>query len=81
MSEFLVIIIKTLDDGGFQFCQTVLIIKVLESTGIEDCNGLPTTTKVQAPLGTDKNGSEDKRDWTNSNASVIGMILYLASNT
>ena len=45
------------------------------------CNGLPTPTKVEAPLGTDINGSEAKRDWPNSYASVIGMMLYLASNT
>ena len=81
MSEFLGIDIKTLDNGGFQFCQTGLIRKVLEATGMEDCNGLPTPTKVEAPLGTDVNGYEDKRDWPNSYASVIGMMLYLASNT
>ena len=51
--EFLGIDIKTLDNGGFQFCQTGLIRKVLEATGLEHCNGLPTPTKVEAPLGTD----------------------------
>ena len=81
MSEFLGIDIKTLDNGGFQFCQTRLIRKVLKATGMEDCNGLPTPTKVDAPLGTDLNGSEAKRDWPNSYASVIGMMMYLASNT
>ena len=48
---------------------------------MEDCNGLPTPTKVEAPLGADENGSEAKRDWPNSYASVIGMMFYLASNT
>ena len=48
---------------------------------MDDCNWLPTPTKVGAPLGKDANGSEAKRDWPNSYASVIGMILYLASNT
>ena len=48
---------------------------------MEHFNGLPTTTKVEAPLGTDANGSEAKRDWPNSYAYVIGMMLYLASNT
>ena len=48
---------------------------------MEDFNGLPTATKVEAPLGTEVNGSEAKRDWPNSYASVIGMMLYLASNT
>ena len=31
VSEFLGIDIKTLDNGGFQFCQTGLIRKVLEA--------------------------------------------------
>ena len=78
MSEFLGIDIKTLDNGGFQFFQTGFIRKVLEATGVEHSNGLPTPTKVEAPLGTDVNGSEAKRDWTNSYASVIGMKFYLA---
>ena len=42
---------------------------------------MPTPTKVEAPLVTDANGSEAKIDWPNSYASVIEMILYLASNT
>ena len=48
---------------------------------MEHSNGLPTPTKVEAPLVTYVNGSEAKRDWPNSYASVIGMMLYLASNT
>ena len=81
MSEFFFIDIKTLDDGGFQFCPTVLICKVLEATFMEHCNGFPTPTKFEAPLGTDADGSEAKRYWTNSYASVIGLILYMASST
>ena len=81
VSEFLGIDIKTLYNGGFQFYQTGFIRKVLEATGMDNYNGLPTPTKVEAPLGTDVNGSKAKRDWTNSYASVIGMMLYLASNT
>ena len=71
MSEFLGIDIKTLDYGEFQFCQTVLILKVLEATGMEHSNGLPTFTKVEEHLGTDVNGSETKRDWTNSYDSFV----------
>ena len=48
---------------------------------MDNCNGLPTPTKVEEPLGTDENGSEAKRDYPNSYASVIGVLLYLASNT
>ena len=77
MSEFLGIDIKTLDDGGSQFCKTVLICKVLEATGMEHWNGLPTPTKVDAHLGTDVNGSEANIYCSNSYASVIGMMLYL----
>ena len=62
VSEFLGIDMKTLYDFGSQFCQTELISKVLEATGMGNCNGLPTPTKVEAPLGTDANGSEDNRD-------------------
>ena len=81
MSEFLGIDIKTLDKGGFQFCQNELIRKVLEVTVTDNCNGLPTPTKVESPLGTDANDSEAKRDWPNSYTYVIGMMLYMASNT
>ena len=62
MSEFLGIYIKTLDYGGFQFFQTVLIRKVLEATGMEHCNGFPTPTKVESHLEPDANGSEAKID-------------------
>ena len=60
--------------------QTGLIRKLLKATGLEHCTGLPTPTKFEAPLGTDAKGSEPKIDWPNSYASVIGMMLYLASN-
>ena len=60
MSNFLGIDIKTLDDGGFQFCQTGYIRKVLEATGMDHCNGLPITTKVEALYEIDTNGSEAK---------------------
>ena len=66
MSEFLGIDIKTFYNGGFQFCQTGLIRKVLEATGMEHSNGLPTPTKVEAPLGTDEKGSEAKRECPNT---------------
>ena len=81
MSEFLGIDINTLDDGGFKFCQTGLIRKVLEATGTDHCNGLPTPTKVEAPLGKGANSSEAKKEWLNPYSSAIGMMLYLESNT
>ena len=62
VTKFLGIDIKTLDNDGFQFCQSRLIRKVLDATEMEHCNGLPTPTKVEATLGIDANGSEDKID-------------------
>ena len=81
MSEFLGIYIKTLDDGGFNFYQNGLIQKVLESTGMEHYNELPTPTKVEVPLVIDANGYEANIYWPNSYASVIGIMLYLESDT
>ena len=42
---------------------------------------MPTPTKFDALLGTDMTGYEAKGDLPNSYAYVIGMMLYLASNT
>ena len=44
------------------------------------CNGLPTLTKVEAPYGTDDNGSEAKKGWTKLYYSFIEIVLYLVSN-
>ena len=66
LSELLSIYIKTLDDGRFQFCQTGLINKVLKATGMDHCNFLPTPANIEAPLGTDAKGSEDKIYWPKS---------------
>ena len=81
MSKLLGIDIKTLDDEGFQFCQTGLIRKVLEATWMDHCNRLPTPNKAEASIGTEVNGSEANTDWTNSYSSIIGIMLYFASNT
>ena len=79
-STALVIYIKILDDG-FQFYQKGLFRKILESTGMEHCNRFTIHTKVEAPLGIDASGYESNRDWPNSYASIIGMMMYLVSNT
>ena len=65
----------------FSFFQTGLIRKLLEATGMEHWYGLPTPTKVEVPLGTYVNGYEANRVCSKSYTYVIGMILYLASNT
>ena len=65
MSELFGIGIETLDDDGFHFYQTIPIWKLLEATEIDNCNELPTPTKVDAPLETDDNGADAKRDQLN----------------
>jgi len=57
--------------------QTGLIDKVLEASGMTDCNirGSPSTTNG---LGTDANGARRKESW--NYASIIGMMMYLSSN-
>ena len=77
MSEVLCIDIKKLDDGGFHFYQTGLIHKVLEATWMEHCTRLPTPTKVEAALGIDYNIYEANKDWPNSYASVIPLIIIV----
>ena len=81
VSELLVVDIKRLHNGAFQFYQTGLIHKVLEDTYMEHCKVFPITTKVEAPIVTDDHVYKSKRDCLNAYASVIGVILYLASNT
>ena len=47
---------------------------------MDHCNRLTTTTKVEDPLRIYKNCPKDKKYFTNSYDSVIGMMLYLESN-
>ena len=79
--EFLGIDIRKFYDVVFQFYQTGLVIKLLESKGMDNCNGFPTPIKVEDPLGTYYNVPEAKRDCPNSFTSIKGSMLYLTSNT
>ena len=45
----------------FSFNKLDLSAKSRESTGMDNCNGFPTPTNVEANLGTYDNGSEAKR--------------------
>ena len=62
MSALLGIDIKTFNNGVFQFYQNGFTGKLLEATGIDHCNEIPTPTKFKAPLRTDNNGLEANRD-------------------
>jgi len=83
ISEFLGIDIVQFrkEDGkkAHRLTQRGLIDKVLEATGMTECNSRQTPTRAEGPLGTDANGPEREQKW--HYASVVGMLLYLASNS
>lgn len=58
--------------------QTGLITKVLAATNISGCNGCDTPA-TSDPLHVDKDGKVFDKTWRYD--SIIGMLMYLASNT
>ena len=67
-------------DGHYKFTQTGLIDKVLAATGMTECNSKDTPCSGDGkPLGSDPEGVPAKEEWGYS--SVVGMLLYLASNS
>ena len=78
---FLGIELKRHTEGEFKGCiellQTGLIDKIIRSTGLQDahCKDRPAT----AILGKDENGDPPCEKW--SYASIVGMLMYLSSNS
>jgi Reverse transcriptase (RNA-dependent DNA polymerase)/Zinc knuckle len=58
--------------------QSGLINRIADATGLTDCNPNHTPT-IQESLGSDPDGVAMKEKW--NYRSVIGMMLYLATNT
>ena len=81
VKEFLGIEVKSHGKGGYKLTQTGLIDKILATTGMSDCNGKPTPTNTDKPLGTDANGKPARYKDKWSYASVVGMLMYLAANS
>ena len=73
---------KIKNDNGnveeIKLTQTGLIKRILVATGMEDCSKIGTPTKVKA-LRKDEKGDPPMERW--SYTSVVGMLLYLASNS
>ena len=67
----------TMTDKNIKLTQHGLIKKLVDTTGMSDCNGISTPANIQ-PLSTDADGAPFKEDW--KYASAVGMMLYLASN-
>jgi hypothetical protein len=76
-SEFLGIKMTKRDDGSIELTQTGLIDKILKATDMEDCK--PNILPATAPLGSDPDGPPMEENW--SYPSIIGMLLYLSTNT
>ena len=80
VTAFLGIQILQKKDGRYKLIQTGLINKVLNTTGMEDCNSKPAPCSGDGkPLGSDPEGAQAAEKWSHS--SVVGMLLYLASNS
>jgi hypothetical protein len=77
-TEYLGIQYDHLDDGGISMTQTGLIQKLLEATGMQECNSNRTPTTREA-LGSDPDGEPMQDTW--NYRSVVGMLLYLSTNT
>ena len=78
-SEFLGIKFeKNSEDGSINMTQTGLISKIIETAGMVDCN--PNWTPASTtPLGSDPDGEPMDEVW--NYRSIIGMLLYLTTNT
>jgi hypothetical protein len=66
------------DNGTTELLQKGLIEKVLKTMGMNDAKQKKTPAG-RVPLGTDAQGDPFHEDW--EYASVIGMMLYLSSNS
>jgi hypothetical protein len=68
----------TRKENKIELRQDGLIDKVLEATGMTDCNSVSTPAE-EKPLGKDPNGKPFQESW--NYASVCGMLLYLSGNS
>ena len=77
-SEYLGIQYTTVSDNEIKMTQEGLIKKIIEATGLEECSSNKTPSTKEA-LGSDIDGEPMTDEW--NYRSVIGMLLYLSTNT
>jgi len=70
--------VQDIDKGTITLVQKGLISKIISATGMEQCNPNWTPTTI-ASVGLDPDGPPMTDKWNYS--SIIGMLLYLSSNT
>jgi hypothetical protein len=66
------------EDGLIELLQTGLIDRILKVMGLEESHVKSTPSEVK-PLGKDEAGDTCSEPW--SYPSVVGMLMYLASNS
>ncbi|GAX10397.1 hypothetical protein FisN_3Lu622 [Fistulifera solaris] len=78
VAGFLGILIERKEDGTLELLQTGLIDRIVATMGLQDSreNQIPASPTT---LGKDENGEDCVEAW--SYASVVGMMMYLASNS
>ena len=79
LESFLGIKFRRTEDGSFDMTQPALIQKIIEATGMQNCNSIATPSTPNQTLAKDPDGEPMTDDWSYS--SVIGMLLYLSTNT
>jgi hypothetical protein len=78
VAGFLGILMHKREDGSIELQQTGLIDRILKVMGLTDARERSTPADVKS-LGKDENGEPCSEPW--SYASVVGMMMYLASNS
>ena len=78
VAGFLGILMKKHEDGSIELLQTGLIDRILKVTGLDESADKYTPAENK-PLLKDENGSPCVEPW--SYPSVVGMLMYLATNS
>jgi hypothetical protein len=78
VGDFLGIRITKKADGTLYLTQTGLTEEVLKASGMQDCNRCLTPAST-TPAVSDVDGAPFIEDW--ENASILGMLMYLAAST
>ena len=76
--DYLGIIFSHSSDGSTHMIQSGLIKKIIQATGMEQCNPNKTPA-LKTCLGKDEDG--EPMDATFNYRSIVGMLLYLSGNT
>jgi hypothetical protein len=78
VAGFLGILMEHQEDGSIELKQAGLIDRILAVMGLKDSEEKSTPADAK-PIGKDENGTQCSETW--SYPSVIGMLMYLASNS